>query len=188
LSWDWIHADDLMSRALIRHSILADLVILSLAGVALEKDEPRPLAAAVAAGARAAVLGMPQEMDRLNPTGPVLIAWNGSPEAAAAMKAALPFLKLAAGVHLLEVEEKQAPYPRDAAARYLSRHDIHADVAQRQPIDGNVSAVIEGFALELGAAMIVMGAYSHSRLRELLLGGVTRDLIPDSRVPLLLCH
>ena len=104
------------------------------------------------------------------------------------MRAALPVLRLSPAVHLLEVEDKPAPYPRDLAAKYLSRHDVHVEISQRQPIDGSVSEAITAAALELDAGLIVMGAYGHSRLREFLLGGVTRDLIFGSGIPLLLAH
>jgi nucleotide-binding universal stress UspA family protein len=187
LSWDWLHSDELMSTALIRASALADLVVVSLADQAVMRDDPRPLAATVATGARTAVIGIPQGHAQLSFDAPALVAWNGSPEAAAAMRAALPFLQRVAAVHLLEVEEKVPAYPRDRAARYLSRHNVHAEIVCRSS-DGGVTDVIRRTARELGAGLIVMGAYGHSRLREALLGGVTRDLVADSEVPLLLAH
>ena len=186
--WEWIHVDDLMTTALIRHSILADVIVLSLAGPALMRDEPRPLAASVATGAPAPVLAVPQSTAGYDPAAPAMIAWNGSPEAAAALRSALPVLRATAGVHLLQVEEKASHYPRDMAARYLARHGIEAEIVQRRPIDGSVSEAIRAAAREFGAGTVVMGAYGHSRLREFLLGGVTHDLLAESAVPLLLGH
>jgi nucleotide-binding universal stress UspA family protein len=188
VEWDWLHLDDTMTRALVRYSIMFDVIVVTLARHAFEQDEPRTLAAAVATGARTPVLAVPEADERLRLDAPVVLAWNGSPEAAAAMRAALPVLRLSSAVHLLEVEDKLAPYPRDLAAKYLSRHGVHVEIAQRRPIAGSVSEAITTSALELGAGLIVMGAYGHSRLREFLLGGVTQDLIFDSRIPLLLAH
>jgi len=188
VEWDWVHIDDTMSRALVRHSIMFDIVVVTLARHSFENDEPRTIAAAVATGARAPVLAVPESHERLRLEAPIVIAWNGSPEAAIAMRAALPILRLSAAVHLLEVEDKLAPYPRDLAAKYLSRHNVHVEIAQRRPIDGSVSEAITACALEIDAGLIVMGAYGHSRLREFLLGGVTRDLIFGSGIPLLLAH
>ena len=187
IAWDWLHSNELMSTALIRASALSDLVVVSLADRAVMRDDPRPLAATVATGARNAVLGLPQGRARFGFDAPALIAWNGSPEAAAAMRASLPFLRRMPHVHLLEVEEKPQAYPRDRAARYLSRHDVHAEILCR-PGHGNVTETIRSTARELEAGLIVMGAYGHSRLREALLGGVTRDLVADSEIPLLLAH
>ncbi len=187
IRWDWLHSGELMSTALIRASALADLVVVSLAEAALMRDDPRPLAAAVATGARTPVLGIPTGRAAFKFEAPALVAWNGSPEAAAALRAALPLLQRMPEVHLLEVEEKVPVYPRDRAARYLSRHDVHAEIICR-PRDGSVTETIRASARKLGVGLIVMGAYGHSRLTEALLGGVTRDLVTDSEIPLLLAH
>jgi len=187
-SWDWVHVNDDMADALIRWSILADVVIVTTTGPAIERHEPRPLAARVATASRAPVLAVPEAVDQIRLDLPALIAWNGSPEAAAAARAALPCLRLASQVHLLEVEDKLSRYPRDLAARYLSRHGVHVQIIERRPTEGSVTRTIEAVARETGAGLIVMGAYGHSRLRELLLGGVTRALIGSSPIPLLLAH
>jgi nucleotide-binding universal stress UspA family protein len=187
-SWDWVHIDDLMSSALIRASVLSDIVVLSLAGPALLKDEPRPLAAKISTRAPAPVLAVPIGLQRLKLERPAVIAWNGSPEAAIALKAALPLLRLVSDVKLLEVEEDPSRYPRDLAARYLAKHGLEAEIMQHRPIDGDIAETIRRAALALDAAFIVMGAFGHSRLREWLLGGVTRSLIQESPVPLLLGH
>lgn len=188
VSWDWVHRDDLPSSNLVRFSVLSDVVVVSHAGPAMFKDEPRPLAAAVAARGRAPVLAVGEGLDRLRLDRPIVIAWNGSPEAAGAMRASVPLLRLARNVQLVEVEEKVTPYPRDLAARYLARHGIEVEIVQREPVDGSVSKAIERAAFDIDASMIVMGAYGHSRLREFLLGGVTRDLLGGCDLPLFLAH
>jgi len=186
--WDWIHRDDLPASNLAVRSLLSDLVVVSHAGPALLRDEPRPLAARVALHGRAPVLAVPEKLRRLDLERPVLIAWNGSPEAAAAMRASVPLLKLASEVQLLEVEEKPPAYPRDLAAHYLSRHGVAVEIAQCGPRDGSVNDAIDRAAASLGAGLIVMGAYGHSRLRERLLGGVTRHMLRECGLPLLLAH
>ena len=188
VSWDWIHVNDLPASSLARLSIVSDIVIVSHAGPAYFKDEPRPLAAAVATEGRAPVLAVFESLRRLDLTRPVLIAWNGSPEAAAAMRASVPLLKLASNVQLLEVDEKIPSYPRDIAARYLARHGVEVEMVHRPPLESGIADTIERAAFDLGAGMIVMGAYGHSRLREFLLGGVTRNLLRECGLPLLLAH
>jgi len=188
VSWDWVHFDELMSTSLIRYSVLADVIVVSLGPAAVRGHDPPPLAAAVSVGARTPVVGVPADLARLRLDRGAVLAWNGSPESATAMRAALPILQAVPQVHLLEVEEEMSPYPRDFAARYLSRYDIGVEIVQRGRIGGSVSAAIEQAALELDAGLIVMGAYGHSRLREYFFGGVTRELTQRSRVPLLLAH
>lgn len=188
LTWDWIHVDEQMSSALIVHSPFADVVVVSLTPPTVLRDDPRPLGAAVALGGRAPVLAVPAACQGLRLDRPVILAWNGSPEAAAAMRAGLPVFRQAPQVILLEVSAVAWPYPRDRAARYLSRHDVHVEIAERAPIDGSVSGAIVAAARETGAGTIAMGAYGRSRLREFLLGGVTRDLLAESEFPLLLAH
>jgi nucleotide-binding universal stress UspA family protein len=187
VSWDWVHKDEVPAAALIQFSALSDVIVVSLSGPALYRDEPRAIGARVAVRARAPVLAVPEGLRRLETDAPVLVAWNGSAEAAAAMRMALPLLRLASDVHLLEVEEDSARYPRDLGARYLSRHGIEPEILQL-PARGGVADTIRRTADALGAGLIVMGAYGHSRLRELLLGGVTRSLVADCPVPLLLAH
>ena len=119
--------------------------------------------------------------------------WSGiqtseTAEHSSAARAAVPILKRASRVLLLEVEDKLPRYPRDLVARYLSRHDVHVEIVQRRPIKDRVSLAIVEAAAEAGAGLIVMGAYGHSRVREFLLGGVTRALIHNSPLPLLLAH
>ena len=186
--WDWVHVDDLISTALIDWSVLSDVLVLSLAGPALLKDEPRPLAAKVSTRAPAPVLAVPPGLEQLSFDRPAVVAWNGSPEAAVALKGALPLLRLVPEVKLLEVEERASRYPRDRAARYLARHGIEPEIMQHAPVDGDVAEAIRRAAIALDAGLIVMGAYGHSRLRQWLLGGVTQSLIQDAPVPLLLGH
>jgi nucleotide-binding universal stress UspA family protein len=188
VAWDWVHQDDRMSSALIRYSILSDVVVLSQAGHAFERSDPRPLAAKVATSSRAPVLAVPEQFGQLRTDAPVVIAWNGTPESAAAARAALPLLRLAPQVRLLQVREKLSRYPRDLVARYLSRHGVHVDVMEIRPTHASIAEDIADVSMKEGAGLVVMGAYGHSRLREFLLGGVTHDLIANCPIPLLLAH
>lgn len=157
VSWDWIHVNNLISDALIRFSALNDIVVVSQADTALMRDDPRPIAASVATGARAPVLVVPQSLERLDVAGPMLVAWNATPEAAVALRWATPLLRLATSVHILVASDRLAPYPYDGAARYLARHGIEAEILQR-PVNDTAGAAISTAAQELGAGLIVMGA------------------------------
>lgn len=187
VSWDWVHDDALISDALIRRSPLVDLIVISRAVSDIYRDDARALAGKVVTGASAPVLAVPPGLDRLDVGAPALLAWNGSPESAVAMRQAVPLLALAGSVRIVRVEERLREYPGDAAARYLSRHGIEAEIVQRPP-DGSVADALLDAAREFAAGLIVMGGYGHSRLREFVLGGATRDLLETSTVPLVLGH
>jgi nucleotide-binding universal stress UspA family protein len=188
VSWDWVQFDEPDAAALVRFSLLSDVIVVSLGTSAQFPRDPLSLAAAVSVGARSLVLAAPVAMASLRLDRPALIAWNGSPEAAAALRASIPILSLVPRVRLLEVVDRRSPYPRDLAARYLARWGIAVEVDEREPRELGVSALIEQAAQETEAGLIVMGAYGRSRLREHLLGGVTSELTGRSDRPLLLAH
>jgi nucleotide-binding universal stress UspA family protein len=123
----------------------------------------------------------------------VLVAWDGSTEATRAIHAALPFLQDAARVVLLDGGRPNSPesdcyLPHFEPFVYLSRHGVEAD-----PICVGIPARTAGAALlkkaeQVGADLIVMGAYGHSRLRERAIGGATRYMLEHARIPLFLRH
>ena len=136
---------------------------------------------------RSPVLAVPRGRPMLAFDGPVLVAWDGGHESANALRAALPLLELACAVHLLTVREQDGSFPAADAACYLSRHGIHAELHEKERT-GSVANTIQECAREVGAGLIVMGLFGHSRLRELLMGGVSREMLDRSQIPLLLAH
>jgi nucleotide-binding universal stress UspA family protein len=119
---------------------------------------------------------------------PIVIGWNASAQAARAIRETLPALKLAASVTLVSVSEDGEEFPSTDASAYLSRHGIASDLRTFTDADGAPDNLIVQVAKEVGAGTILIGAYGHSRLRETLLGGVTRRLSTLSDIPLLLGH
>lgn len=121
----------------------------------------------------------------------VLIAWDGSASAARAVADAKPILKAADAVEILSVSgEKDLgdTVPGADLAPHLARHGIKVTVNLDNVGARKVADVIRSHAAGSGAGLVVAGAYRHSRLRELLLGGVTQSLLKDCSVPLLLSH
>jgi nucleotide-binding universal stress UspA family protein len=122
-----------------------------------------------------------------------MLCWNASREAARAASDALPFLKAADKVIVLVVEPKTLAADHDAepgsdVAAWLSRHGAKV-VVQREPaLDSDVGAVILSRAADNDVDLIVMGLYGHSRMRELVLGGVSRTLLSSMTVPALMSH
>ncbi|MCB1451425.1 MAG: universal stress protein [Nitratireductor sp.] len=127
----------------------------------------------------------PLKMDR------IIIAWNGKKEAARAVFDALPFLKKAKSVEILlidpqENDEHSAAMAGADIAVSLERHGIKAEVVN-QPSGGiPVGEAIENRISETGADMLVMGAYSRSRVSEMLFGGATRTMLSSMMVPVLM--
>lgn len=156
----------------------ADVLVATLEDPALEE---------VVLSLRSPVLAVPRGTAMLVFDGPALVAWDGGHESANALRAALPLLAMAGSVHLLTVREKDGTFPASDAACYLSRHGIHAEVHEKER-NGSIGFTIEECAREVGARLIVMGLFGHSRLRELLMGGVSREMLDRSQIPLLLAH
>ena len=117
----------------------------------------------------------------------VAVAWNGTGEGSAAVQAALPWLRDAHAVRILSAAEYQrnGPPARDLAA-YLALHGVVAELATFRPVDRDVGAGMLAAAREFGADLLTMGAYSHSRLRQLILGGVTRHVLENATLPVLM--
>lgn len=122
--------------------------------------------------------------------GKVMIAWNGSLEATRALRGALPFLDKAKMAAILTVGDKANLDGPDAAAlaESLSSRGIKADIIQTKAEKRTDGQAVLNAAAELGANLLVMGAYSHSRLRELILGGVTQEVIEGAKIPVLMTH
>ena len=117
----------------------------------------------------------------------ICIGWNGTAESAAAVFSAIPWMQRAEAVRILFADEYQRRGPAaQELVDYLALHDITAEVAPFRPVDREVGAGLLRAAQEFGADMMAMGAYSHSRLRQLILGGVTRHVLEHAKLPILM--
>jgi nucleotide-binding universal stress UspA family protein len=123
----------------------------------------------------------------------VLVAWNGTREAARAVADALPLLRSAEAVTVVSIGPTRGGTENDdksatGLASHLARHDIHADALHLASDHSEASDLILSRAKDLGCDLIVMGGYGHSRTRELILGGVTRGVLQHMTVPVLMSH
>jgi nucleotide-binding universal stress UspA family protein len=117
----------------------------------------------------------------------VCLGWNGTAESASAVLAALPWMQRAAAVRILSAAgyQRRGPAAPELAA-YLALHGVSADIVMFQPINGVVGAGLLAAARDFGCDLLAMGAYSHSRLRQLILGGVTRHVLENSMLPVMM--
>ena len=123
----------------------------------------------------------------------VLVAWNASREAARALNDALPLLLGAKQVTVLAINPQrglggQGDVPAADIALHLARHGMKAEAAHTVAKDIADGEALLSYAADIGADLIVAGAYGHSRARELVFGGVTRTLIAEMTAPVLLSH
>jgi nucleotide-binding universal stress UspA family protein len=188
VAWEWLHYDGAAAQMLVEQGRLADCIVLSRPEPGRGARRPLPIAADVTLHARTPVLAVPEAPLGVDVGAPVLVAWNGSAEAAAAVRAALPYLSRASAVHVATVGAEGADLPSTAACRFLSRHGIASELHAVDPDGRSIADALLATAQGVGAGALVMGAYGRSRLRELVLGGVTDDLLNGAPLPLLLAH
>jgi len=122
-----------------------------------------------------------------------MIAWDAGRESARAVSDALPLLKRAKAVEVavFNPERRRRDHgeqPGADVSLYLARHGVKVTVAQQSGADFEVGAQVLSRAADTAADLIVMGAYGHSRVRELVLGGVTRTILESMTVPVLMSH
>jgi nucleotide-binding universal stress UspA family protein len=160
----------------------ADLVILGK-GEGGDPTADRAVVEHLALSAGIPVLSLPATIpERIGQT--VVIGWDGSREACRAAHDALPFLAEARRVVLCTVGEDPAARVEDAAAM-LKRHGLEVQLQIVRIEDGSPGRVLCEQAQNVGADLLVMGAYGHARLRELVFGGATRYALTHATVPVL---
>lgn len=187
--WSWVEADGDTAQSIVDCSHLADVVVLSLAGTdGAARDGAMSIVGDTLVHTPTPILAVPSEPRSFNCFGPAVVAWNGSAESSHALRAALPLLKSASTVHILTVAEEGDAFPATQACEYLGWHGISAELIEMQPDNRSVWETIADTAADLGASFVAMGGYGHSRFREAVLGGVTRAMLKQDALPLLVGH
>lgn len=194
VQWDWIESGGSATSFIQRHAPLSDIVIFGAHNPAGNVDTPSLLVSDLIGQLRPPMMIVPANMGPFVLEVPAMVAWNGTAEASHALVAALPMLKVASRVHVLEVQEENSSenrttLPATEAAEFLARHGIESEIVQlpRDPAE-SIAATLLSAATMRNAGYLVMGAYGHSRLRERIFGGVTRELLKDPKIPLILSH
>jgi len=186
--------EDTADGALLLQARYADLVVLSRdvdpePGIA---PRVRRLPEHVALRGVRPVLVVPPDYADQPVASTVVAGWDGSTQALRALAAALPLLQRADGVRLVVVNpdrlsDLHGEQPGADMALYLARHGVKVDVVLERT-HATVGSTLMAQARAADAGLIVAGAYGHSRYREWVLGGVTRELLERTPVPLLLAH
>lgn len=180
--WTIVHSESDLTIALTDVAMLNDLAILPL-----DTAADGAQVADFVTGASCPVLALPDRANIRIIGGTAMVAFDGSPQASNALRAAVPLLRHAGAVNVVTIGDKEDGAAQ-AAMAYLSRHDIGATLVMREREGKRVEEALSKAADDLKADWIVMGAYGHGRLREAMFGGVTRYLVEERRWPLLLVH
>lgn len=167
------------------HGRLADLTVVALPTA----DSPAPvmLEAALLETGKPVLVAPAEARNTLGAN--VVIAWNGTAQASRAVAGAMPFLKAAGKVTVLTVEEDDR-FVANAAdlAGYLAWHGITASSGAVNAGTTSAGEALLGEANRAGADLLVMGGYGHSRVREVILGGVTYHVLANAGLPVLMAH
>jgi nucleotide-binding universal stress UspA family protein len=179
VTFDVVRCEDEPVTALSHAARLADLVVVSRSG---------GLAGDLALTSRTPILALANDQALGLPIGRACIAWDGSEQSAAALRAAVPLLADCPSVTVISVIEKKGGFPATDALSYLARHGISADFEEHERRDSTEKTLAIAVA-QARADLLVMGAYGKSRMREFLFGGVTAFFLDSQEAPpLLLAH
>lgn len=190
--WDWHFLYGIAQHRLIEHSPLADVVIVGPSDTGENGRGPSALVGDLVLRAPVPVLVVPEDTKSFDVGAPAMVAWNGSSEAAHALRAAVPLLAAARKVWLVSIAEEKGKarfdFPALEGAQYLSRHGVECEVVEVPRGEAGIADTLFSAAQLRDCGLMVMGAYGHSRLAEMLLGGVTRQMLTEPQMPILLAH
>lgn len=181
-----------LGRQVAAHARFADLVILPKPYGPNRGFELEPTLEAAIFEGQAPVLMVPEDRAPVATPKTICIGWNESAEALVATRAALPFLRAADLVHVVIIDPPvhgpNRSDPGGLLSQFLSRHGVRVEVNVLAKTQPRVSDILLRHASDKDADMIVMGAYGHSRFREAILGGATRNMLEQSEIPVFLAH
>ncbi len=169
-----------------RHGRLADLIVASRPDDQRGRAPVALLHTAFFATGRPVILAPPKPTDRVGKT--IAMCWSDTRESARALACALPFLERAKEIQVLSVHDGGCAADPVAVERYLARRGVAAKSRILEPDYREIGEQMLDEAVAMAADLLVIGAYGHSRLRELVLGGVTRTMIQKADIPVLMVH
>ena len=188
---EWRCAIDFPARYVLQHARCADIIVCGGHSDGFSDPFATITARDLVMEAGRPLLVVPDRVDWLDPRS-VLVGWKDTPEARRAIVAALPMLRKAKDVavaEIVETEDGQAAAVKRVrdVVTWLSRHEVSASELVA-PLDQDATVQLDALAANVGAGMVVAGAYGHSRFRELVLGGMTQYLITQTTRCALLSH
>lgn len=193
ITGEWRLVEGMAAETAALHARYADLTIVGQANPEKPLSGNAGIAQEVLLTSGRPVLIIPYNAHYKSLGKSVLIGWKSSREAARAVNDALPLIATADNVTILAINPKSGiggdgDLPGADMALHLARHGITAQAAHTVAEDVAAADVLLNQASDMGADLIVIGGYGHSRTREFVFGGVTRDLLREMTVPILMSH
>jgi nucleotide-binding universal stress UspA family protein len=187
LSYGWRQAEMMSDTFLGSYGRAFDITVLGRPGNGTHHPRLSTAEAALFESGRPILIAPPQAPETLGET--IVIAWNASTETARAVGFSMPLLQRARRVVVLSVEgwEVQGPSGQELA-RSLRRHGIAIETRTVPNNTGRIGETILTAAADLGCDLLVKGAYTQSRLRQMILGGATSHILAQSTLPVLMAH
>jgi nucleotide-binding universal stress UspA family protein len=172
------------------HAYYADLVVIARPESAGQTAGPPGLAESLVLSSGRPIIVLPPR-GTVSRIRRILVAWNATRESIRAVADALPLLVKAEAVEVLVVDHQRHPAghsqePGADIACHLARHGVHVEVRRLSSGGKNVGHLLLSQAAAFGADLVVMGAYGHSHLREWMFGGVTRTVLYEAGLPVLM--
>lgn len=175
-----------------RRASFADLMVIDQPYGEDRGPEDEAVVEAALFDARVPVMVLPRGMTTTPDTSRIVIAWNDSPEALTAVRGALPLLQKADLVSITVVDPPphgpERSDPGGMLSQMLARHGARCEVSVLARSVPKVSDVLMRHAQDINAGLMVMGAYGHSRFREAIMGGATRNALESATIPVLMAH
>lgn len=190
--WDWVQETGAADSRLLSHAALNDLVLVGAIAPVGSETQPSRLAGALAIHGRTPVMVTPKTSPGFDATKPAIVAWNGSVQSSHALRASVELLKQSSAVTIVTItgedESRAFDLPPSEGAEYLSRHGISCEIVELPVLARHPADIVIEAAENRGAGCVVLGAYGHSRMFELVFGGVTRKILQDPPLPLFMAH
>jgi nucleotide-binding universal stress UspA family protein len=189
---EWECVDGELAERIAERARFADLLILGQ----FDTENPPALSAfllpaKVVFDAASPILVVPNAETSSDVGKRVVAAWDGSCEAARAIRDGMPLLRVAEQVSLLAIDPVRREHIQDGPdapqlAAHLVRHGVQVEITETSSGTNDVPAALLAHAAEFGADLLVMGAYGHSRIWEFVAGGTTHDLLERTTIPVLI--
>ena len=187
LSYGWAGGDMSTDSGIGAYGRVADIVVVGRPGSGRGDPRRATLESVLFEAGRPILIAPRKAPEKIGET--VIISWNRSTETARTVGFAMPVLKQAKRVIVLSVSGAMAPGPSaEALAKSLQRHGLPVDVANVDSGSRSAGKVILEQAASLGGDLIVKGGYTQSRLRQMIFGGATSEILASADIPVFMAH
>lgn len=190
IEFSFVQEEGYAPDIIFKHAMTSDIVVIGQVDPDDEKStQYQNLADELVVSCPCPVLAVPYAGTYNSFGSHILIGWNNTREAALALRGALPFIANAGKVTLLNVNpSSDQTEGNEAAKRFLERHGATVEIKVGHWPDVGVGNALLDALVDYNADMLVMGAYGHSRLREMILGGATQEILGHMTAPVLFAH